>query len=1570
MIASLSLVTSLGLVAGRASAAPAENNGAGGGGPKATTTTIASGGSTGGNGGGGVANPKLTAVTSLSPHRVLATYDRDLDAAALEVSSYAFYSTQAVNLPVTGVARATNNQAFVMTATQEPVTYEVKKPKTPRPVTFQGSQAVEPRLQSAQAVSSTQIALTFNMPMGAGADNPASYQINVAGSTQTLAVQSAVVSGTQVLLTTAPQQAVAYTLTVGDIQSLSGIYIAPTATSVGFTGSTVPAGPMLLSATPQGETGVLLTFDTALAASATETARYTSTPSFSVESAVLLSGNKQVVLATSPLYDVNYTVTANVVDVNGRAINPNFKSATFTGSRTVDNTRPKVTSAGSTGNTTVVVQFSKAMADNAIDPSRYAIVQLNVNPEVGALPVTAAAFADASRLSVKLTTRSQNEVTYQVTANNVTDQMGNPLADKVISNGVLLVDPTSFTFPGTPPTGAERVNSDCQTGDTSDDDPPKYCDSLYDNQEYLGWQITVTLANGETTQRQVTSNPDVDDTDDDGLTDDVEKSLGIDPRDNDTDDDGLSDYSEFNEFFSDPTNQDSDKDTLFDGLEAATFNTSPLFADTDGDQLRDDYEINVNRNPKVADLPQPILTLGDMRLGLDVRFTESNGLTSREVEAKRFESVLTQSQSQEFSRSESTSHEVATKVGFEAGYTLGWQVGLFKAESKHELSFGVSTETSNTNSWSSNFTANSAQASQSAYTDSLSTEQEVAKDSSVTRDVYGGRVQIGVFLEGRGNVAFTVRNLQVAALMQDPDNPSILTPIATLLPDSGPDTAFNLGPLVAAKGPIIFSNTDASPGLVEELMKNPRGLVFRFSNYDIVDEAGRNFAFTSQEVNDRTARIAIDYGGFDANGDGKGEETEILRVATGVIGRRVVDTNGDSVIDDKDRKVVFDLAGKQVGISLRDALEAAGLKWYDEDVTPTNSLTNLADRTNSFSTKKLPVDTGGTLEVIYRIRNRNVQLGSPSEWMVVTPTGIDPNPRLDSRVLLPGSNVTLGFVQDQDSDRLPALTESVYGCLDNNKDTDNDTLDDRFETLVGWDIETKLNSGRVHSSCRSTDTDGDGLTDVDEAPGVLKRDTAGLVLFDDGVDDGTGDLYIAANAPKRNTTAPQDPLLGWALSEQITDPSSRDTDLDGLEDRFELTPYQNGAALPMRQTSPEHPDSDFDSLTDGVERRLQSDPRVDDKAAFWDSDRDGLTDAQEVGDDNHNFVIDPAEIGAGAGWDVVITQVHARTEKWAEICFNGVCRPQLVSAPSRVYSSKFDADTDDDGLSDYEEYKLKTNPTKENGLDTDGDGLTDFQEVKGFTLRDGNTVKTSPVKVDTDNDKRSDGEEADLPDYEIIVVAVEGKDPYRAFSHPLKADTDLDSLVDGDEQLGNLLIGLRVPGSTDPSKPDTDGDGANDYRESLSEGERRPVVPDHHVEVFFEGISVTKSGDDDPGDINYLLQIKSGDYAGGGVSGTATVAAGNHIDLRHEAANMHSVSSAATLNEEIYVFGWIDELDDSTRDCSIQFPGFVTSPADGPGRMAGSSITLGQQPWNLHRKVTCASGQEFDITLHLTIQAS
>jgi hypothetical protein len=265
--------------------------------------------------------------------------------------------------------------------------------------------------------------------------------------------------------------------------------------------------------------------------------------------------------------------------------------------------------------------------------------------------------------------------------------------------------------------------------------------------------------------------------------------------------------------------------------------------------------------------------------------------------------------------------------------------------------------------------------------------------------------------------------------------------------------------------------------------------------------------------------------------------------------------------------------------------------------------------------------------------------------------------------------------------------------------------------------------------------------------------------------------------------------------------------------------------------------------------------------------------------------------------------------------------------------------------------------------------------VKGFPLRDGSTVKTVPTNVDTDNDKRSDGDEADLPGHDIITVAVPGKAPYQAFSHPLKRDADLDLFVDGDEVLGNFLRGTREPGSTDPNKSDTDGDGKSEYAELLPDDGRRLHVPDFLVEVFFEGISVAKSGDGgEAGEISYSLELyHQGHSVGYGAFGNATptsVAAGGVIDLGNVRQRVQSVSTTDALYEEISINGSIREIDDGNSDCTVSLPGFVASPADGPGRRAGSSLTLGQQPWTLHRKVICTSGEEFDVTLYTSVRAS
>ncbi len=74
---------------------------------------------------------------------------------------------------------------------------------------------------------------------------------------------------------------------------------------------------------------------------------------------------------------------------------------------------------------------------------------------------------------------------------------------------------------------------------------------------------------------------------------------------------------------------------------------------------------------------------------------------------------------------------------------------------------------------------------------------------------------------------------------------------------------------------------------------------------------------------------------------------------------------------------------------------------------------------------------------------------------------------------------------------------------------------------------------------------------------------------------------------------------------------------------------------------------------------------------------------------------------------------------------------QMVTKCLKYKTDPLKVDTDGDGLSDGDEVlKYKTDPLK---ADTDGDGLSDGDEVLKY--------KTDPLKVDTDGDGYSDGDE-------------------------------------------------------------------------------------------------------------------------------------------------------------------------------------------------------------------------------------
>lgn len=1079
-------------------------------------------------------------------------------------------------------------------------------------------------------------------------------------------------------------------------------------------------------------------------------------------------------------YDVAVTNAIGSVVASGALVVVGIASGDVDG--------PKVVSAGAISNTEVLVQFSEAVqggVDSAENPAHYRItapdgVQAAVYDSRGykspTLVVRDAVLLHPGLKTVKLTTLSQSDVLYTVKVTNVVDLAGNPLAPPEI-----LVDPTTATFVGIPPSGDQNVDTDG--------------DGLTDLEEQRGWSVTVVKANGDQVTTTVTSDPgDPDlpvddpvnvaarDTDGDLILDVSEKEYGINPRSADTDTDELTDYQELNEIYSDPTNQDSDGDGYVDGLEFNFFKTSPTLADTDGDQLTDDVEILLgNRNPRVADLPELTLEVGATNLQLDVRFVESTSVETRELDSKSVSSTLEQSDSHEVSRVNGNTQEAFSKLSLGTQYTTA-------ASTKDAGSYWQSTinvESGWTGSWTTTHTHSSTTATQQAYEESRSTEAEATEGASTERQVEGASMQATVFLKSTGNLAFRVQNVQLTAVLQDPQDPTRLTPVATLLPDAEPADGFTLGPLNPERGPLIFSNDTIFPKLVEDLMRNPRSLIYEISNYDIVDELGRNFAFTSQEIIDRTATLVIDSGTFDADGDGEGDFTEYHRIATG--SGRLIDTNGDDTVDENDRRVVFDGSGKQVGVTLADALAALGLVRLDEDETPTSSL-SAEEQEESYSTRQESGD-----ERIYRIQKTAKDGVNPKAWEILTPTGIDNRLDLDHQVLKTQSDIKLAFVQDLDEDRMTDVLERMNNCSDNVVDTDSDTLDDRFEVLIGWTVDTGNGTRKVYSSCASEDTDGDGLTDAEEAPSSF--------IYED-VDGIPG---------------PDTPLLIASASQAgggdfVTDPTSSDTDDDGVSDYDEINGYNvtlRDTTVIFVTTDPNDPDTDGDTASDGIELTFGGDPTTPDLNNFADEDGDGLVNVVE-----------------SDGWMVTVEAVSNSPTTCTTVCDPGGTLSYLETSDPGV------ADTDFDGLFDGEERSLGTDPRKK---DTDGDGLTDFEEVRGVTVRDLGVLVLDPTDADTDDDKRSDGDEAELVDVELNrwIVRVVGQAPYRVWSDPLQADADFDTLADGDE----------FAEGSDPTVANTDGDTRDDAREVLDK--TRPLAPDFAVKVGFRDFTAINGCDGD-----------------------------------------------------------------------------------------------------------------------------
>ncbi|NOX58830.1 MAG: hypothetical protein GXP29_08235 [Planctomycetes bacterium] len=644
-----------------------------------------------------------------------------------------------------------------------------------------------------------------------------------------------------------------------------------------------------------------------------------------------------------------------------------------------------------------------------------------------------------------------------------------------------------------------------------DDGVDSDSDGRTDVEELQGYEIAVDFFGfgpgnngGNLVRRTVFSDPNVADTDHDGLRDRDEALAGTDPRDPDTDRDGWGDLKEVAVELTSPVSVDTDGDargpdgnlppnsSLFDPAERVEVfdsqgglfygGTSPLLDDTDGDGVTDyDEFANPIRSPLLADIPQvKVDFVGELTMTLDISLAQGNSVTQGTqyglVESEG--STGTSSNESTWENSLEVSQSLELSAGYQAGPTGGGSV---------EVSVGASATQGFTEGGSTSWSEASTQEVQNSFLEIQ--EESATKEQTIN----GGSVTAGIRIINEGNVAFTLKNLLLTASLIDQTARDGLRAIASLRPGVGNVTlsAFDQTGVLAVQTDVGRIGAQQ----IIALMADPSALLIDIATFDLLDAEGRSFAFLNDITNARTATLILD--------QGLDRPIERYRVATEVA------RNSDGTA-----------AGITIGEVLTKILEIPF---------------EMEPRTGS-----VDPDFPNGVRVLTKVRDREltVDLGivdDPTDdnalafWAVLgtfADAG-DQSIHFDDLVLKAGDTIMLVYTEDRDDDGVFKREEFMYGSSDDDSDSDNDTLDDFLEIRTGWDIFVSGNhpqlSGLKHvfpdptqdnvdqdqltdpqemaagTDPKNPDTDGDGLNDgadncptdpVNVAPAIMLTKTA------------------------------------------------------------------------------------------------------------------------------------------------------------------------------------------------------------------------------------------------------------------------------------------------------------------------------------------------------------------------------------------------------------------------------------------------------------------------------------------------
>ena len=458
-----------------------------------------------------------------------------------------------------------------------------------------------------------------------------------------------------------------------------------------------------------------------------------------------------------------------------------------------------------------------------------------------------------------------------------------------------------------------------------------------------------------------------------------------------------------------------------------------------------------------------------------------------------------------------------------------------------------------------------------------------------------------------------------------------------------------------------------------------------------------------------------------------------------------------------------------------------------------------------------------------------------------------------------GTGIDLEDSLDSDGDGIPDDEEGTDDADDDgipnylDEDSDGDGIPDATEGDVDSD-------GDGIPDYLDLDSDNDGIPDATEGDGDADGDGIPNYLDDDSDGDGIPDSVEGD---------------GDSDGDGIPDFLDTDADNDGIPDSDEGSEDIDGDGIPNYLDT----DSDGDGIPDGEDDDTDGDGIPNDVEGDGDADGDGIPNYYDT-DSDGDGIPDSVEGDGDADGDGIPNFLD--TDSDGDGYEDGVEGTEDIDGDG--LPNFLDEDSDGDGIPDSSDPDVDGDgiPNDVEGEDdADGDGIPNFYD----TDSDGDGI---PDWVETDDDADGDG----IPNYldldsdgDGIPDADEGWDDIDGDGIPnfLDEDSDGDGIPDGsdddydgdgipnDEESDGDSDGDGIPDwadpdsdndgipdgdeiDTDPTNPDTDGDGWTDLQEQICGSD--PLDPDSTCDGFNGEIP---GGVESEVVVTYDTQVQMGD---------------------------------------------------------------------------------------------------------------